>query len=292
MEAAGDLLLANRFCVAPAALLALIPAAFAQTPPNSGTTLHEIPVAPVPPKSIPEIHIEQEAKPAAGAADQTKISVNALRVTGAKVFAERELVAATDFQPGSELGLSDLRVLAAKIADYYHRKGYFLAQAYVPAQEVQEGIVTIAVLEGRYGQIRLENESRVSESLAQNLLAGLSGGEAVTIAPLEERLLLLSDLPGGSVKSTLVPGASLGSSDLIVQFAPGHLVSGSVDADNEGNRYTGAKRAGITLNLNEPTGQGDVATIRAMGSGPELEYGRFAYQAQWTAPSWAWPTPT
>jgi hemolysin activation/secretion protein len=280
MESSGYLLVASKFSVAPAALLALIPSAWAQTPPTSGSTLHEIPSAPVPPKSIPEVRIEREAGPAVGAADQTKITVNALHIAGAKVFTEPELVAAADFKPGNELTLSDLRILAAKVADYYHRRGYFLAQSYVPAQEVNEGVVTIDVLEGRYGQIRLDNESRVSNSLASNLLAGLGGGEAVTIAPLEERLLLLSDLPGASVKSTLVPGASVGSSDLIVELAPGRFVSGSVDADNEGNRYTGAKRVGLTVNLNEPTGHGDAATFRAMSSGPELEYGRLAYQAQ------------
>ncbi len=70
--------------------------------------------------------------------------------------------------------------------------------------------------------------------------------------PVESPLLQLSDLPGVSVKSTLVPGASVGASDLIVDVSPGQRVTGSIDADNARNRYTGEERLGGTANLNNP----------------------------------------
>jgi hemolysin activation/secretion protein len=100
----------------------------------------------------------------------------------------------------------------------------------------------------------------------------------IAVEPLEDRLLRLSDVPGVHVRSTLVPGASIGLSDLIVEVKPGALVSGSVDADNAGNRYTGENRIGVTLNLNNPTGHGDLATLRVLTSGSGLRYGRVAYQ--------------
>jgi hemolysin activation/secretion protein len=78
----------------------------------------------------------------------------------------------------------------------------------------------------------------------------------------------------------LVPGASVGASDLIVDLTPGQRVSGSIDADNAGNRYTGANRIGATVNLNDPTGHGDVATLRVLTSGSGLNYARLSYQTQ------------
>jgi hemolysin activation/secretion protein len=57
-------------------------------------------------------------------------------------------------------------------------------------------------------------------------------------------------------------------------------VSGSVDADNAGNQYTGAQRVGATIFLNEPTGEGDVASLRLLTSGEGLNYFRAAYQLQ------------
>jgi hemolysin activation/secretion protein len=140
--------------------------------------------------------------------------------------------------------------------------------------------VTIAVMDGRYGQVTINNQTNVSDPLANGLLGGLNSGSTVVAGPLESRLLLLSDLPGVKVKSTLVPGAQVGTSDLVVDMSPGKRISGSVDADNAGNRYTGANRIGATVNLNEPLGLGDVASLRVLTSGTGLNYARGSYQLQ------------
>ncbi len=96
--------------------------------------------------------------------------------------------------------------------------------------------------------------------------------------PLERSLLLLQDTPGIEVKSTLRPGASTGTADLLVDVHSAPLISGSVDADNYGNRFVGEYRLGGTLNLNNPLGLGDRLTLRAMGSEQDQRYGRIAYQ--------------
>jgi hemolysin activation/secretion protein len=72
----------------------------------------------------------------------------------------------------------------------------------------------------------------------------------------------------------------LGESDLLVNVLPDRRISGSVDTDNAGNRYTGSNRVGLSLNFNEPLGLGDVAALRAMTSGVGLEYLRGSYQMQ------------
>lgn len=257
--------------------------AFAQTPPSAGTLNQQIEreQAPRPPaKAPPEIRIESGAAPATADSNNQKILVRSLHVTGAQVYAEATLLDVTGFSAGRELTLSDLRGMASKIAGYYHMRGYLLAQAYLPAQDIKDGAVTITVLEGHYGKVTLRNSTNLSDDLANGLLSGLNSNDAVSIAPLESSLLLLSDLPGVNVKSTLIPGASVGASDLIVDVTPGQRLTGSVDSDNQGNRYTGANRLGATVNLNDPTGHGDVATLRALTSGAGLNYVRASYQAQ------------
>lgn len=264
----------------PFALLALSPAVFAAPPPSAGSQLQQIPPAPLPQKTAPGIAVEPGRAPAAAAADTEKVMVRELKVTGARAYSEALLLAVAGFKPGSELTLSDLRGMAARIADFYHRNGYFIAQAYLPAQDIKAGVVTIAVIEGRYGKVVLRNHTNLSDGLATGLLGGLNPGDPVTSAPLENRLLLLSDLPGVKVKSTLVPGAAAGTSDLLVDVTPGRRVTGEVDADNAGNRYTGEYRLGATVNLNDLAGQGDVATLRALSSGSGLNYARASYQMQ------------
>ena len=136
------------------------------------------------------------------------------------------------------------------------------------------------MIEGRYGSITLRNQSKLSDPLATGLLAGVNSGDTIAIAPLENRLLLLSDIPGVNVRSTLTPGAEVGTSDLLVDVTPGKRVSGSVEADNAGDRYTGEYRVGATVNINNPTGHGDVASLRVLTSGSGLNYGRASYQMQ------------
>ena len=232
------------------------------------------------PSLVPRVDVEPAGTPANASADSVTITVTRLQITGAQAYSEAQLLALTGFQSGSLLTLTDLRRMAGAIADHYHRNGYFVAQAYLPAQDIQDGVVSIAVIEGHYGQVVLRNQTNVSNGLANDLLGGINSGDPVLSAPLESRLLLLSDLPGVKVSSTLVPGSAAGTSDLLVDLNQGPRVNGSIDADNAGNRYTGANRIGATVNLNEPAGHGDVASLRALTSGSGLNYVRGAYQMQ------------
>ena len=270
----------SRYAYLPLAVLGLGPAAFAQQPPSAGGQFQQIPPAPVAPRAPPEIRIQPQTAPDAGAGDQTKVMVRALQVTGARVYSEAELIALTGFRPGSELSLPDLRQMADRITSHYRANGYFVAQAYLPAQEVKDNVVTIAVSEGQYGAFNLRNSTSLSDRLVRSELAGLNIGDPIVTAPLEQRLLLLSDLPGVNVKSTLVPGASVGTSDLIVDVTPGKRISGSVYADNAGNPYTGEIRVGANINLNNPLGLGDVASLNLLTSGKGLRYARASYQVQ------------
>jgi hemolysin activation/secretion protein len=261
------------------ALLSASQGAHAQQRPDAGRQIQQIPPPPASQKSAPAIRLQTpKAVPDAGTAGAA-VRVNSLRLTGHTLFSETQLMAATGFEPGRDLTLADLRDIAARISDYYNRRGYFLAQAYLPAQDIQEGAVTITVIEGRYGAIELHNRTNLSDRVANGVLNGLDSGDIVATAPLERRLLLLADIPGVQVSSTLSPGSAVGTSDLAVDLEPGRRVTGSVEADNGGSRYTGPYRFGGTVNLNNPTGHGDLISLRALASNAGLVYGRASYQA-------------
>ncbi|MFN3668577.1 MAG: ShlB/FhaC/HecB family hemolysin secretion/activation protein [Brevundimonas sp.] len=260
------------------ALMATGQSAWAQQPPIAGQ-LQQIPPPAAPARAAPDIRIERPDAAPEAIAEGARIRVESLRVTGATLFSEAELTAIAGVTPGSDLTLPELRNAAARITRFYNSRGYVLAQAYLPAQDIVGGSVTIAVVEGRYGAIDLRNESGLSDSAANRALNGLAPGQPVAIAPLERRLLLLSDTPGVIVQSTLSPGADVGTSDLTVDLSRGPRVSGSLEADNAGNRYTGAYRAGGSINFNNLTGLGDMISLRLLASTEGLAYGRAAWQA-------------
>lgn len=271
----------KRIDFAPLMFLGLVPVGFAQQLPNAGGQMQQIPVPPsvTLPVTVP-ITIKPVDAPTHDLKDEVAMTVNALHVQGAVSLTESELMAQTGFKSGSQMTLTQLRQMADRIANYYHQQGYFVAQVYLPPQTLKGGVVTLIVLEGQYGQVMLQNESKASDVTLSYFLSDLSSGDAILSAPLERQLLLLSDTPGVVVNSTLVPGRSLGSSDLLVKTTAGPRINGSIDADNAGNRYTGTTRVGANINVNELLGYGDMTSLRVLSSGNGLHYARGAYQAQ------------
>lgn len=268
---------------APAAALALSLAApaFAQSilgTPDAGQSMREMEAAPLQLPSRPglklDVPVSEDRSVAPGGAT---VRVEGFTLSGNETIGDAQLLPLLDDLKGRELGLAELQAGVARITAYYRAQGYVLARAYLPAQEVGDGRVRIAVLEGRYGQIQVDNQSRAG-GWALAPLQSLQAGDTVRADALERSLLLVSDLPGVSVDATLRPGASVGASDLLVNVKPGPLVSGSVDLDNYGSRYTGQWRLGGTLNLNNPLKMGDAASLRLMGTDEHQTYYRMAYQ--------------
>lgn len=247
--------------------------------PGAGSILQQVqPV--LPPAAAPSgtgLTIEREG--GARAPSSAPFLVQSIRIAGNTLFDAATLHALVADAEGKSVTLSQLEGLAARITSYYHRHGYPLARAVIPAQTIREGVVSLAIIEARYGNVSAENGSRVKDSLLQATLAPVRAGQAIGQSEMDHALLLLSDIPGVVVDATLRPGGAVGTSDLLVNVTPGATVSGGVVLDNHGNRFTGRARVGATLNFINPLHHGDVLTFNALSSGSGTRYGRVAYEA-------------
>ncbi|WP_350447577.1 ShlB/FhaC/HecB family hemolysin secretion/activation protein [Pseudomonas solani] len=259
--------------------LSLAQATLAAQAPDAGQILENI-KAPLtlPPATDGVLPEAAPARPALSLPSDVKLQIKALRITGAREFSETHLLALLADSTDRELSLAQLQGLAERITAHYREQGYLLARAYLPAQDIKDGLLTIAVLEGRLGKVRLDNRSLLNDTTARRQLDDLHPGDAVQAAALERSLLLLNELPGAEVRSTLKPGASVGLTDLDVSLGAGPRVAGSLEADNFDNRYTGSERLGGNLAINSPTGLGDSLSLRGLTSGAGMNYGRLAYQ--------------
>lgn len=259
--------------------LMLLPLAAACAAPDAGQLLEAVkPPASLPAK--PASALPQDAplpalKPSAG----LRVHVSGLRISGAKVFSDDVLLPLVQDAIGKDLGFDELQALAARITRHYREQGYLLARAYLPAQDLKNGQVEISVLEARLGQRRVDNTSLLSDALVERQLADLTAGQAVDGRSLERSLLLLGDLPGTEVRSTLQPGASVGTTDLDIKVSPTQRVAGSVGLDNHGNRFTGEYRLSGNLVVNSPLGLGDAAAVNAVTAGHGFNYARLSWQA-------------
>ena len=213
------------------------------------------------PKSIPKSLIDDNTKEQKTQNVGEKILVKEFRFDGEiKAFTKEELRKVIQDLYNKELTFNEIQTAALRIKNFYNQKGYFLANAVIPKQEVKNGIVIIFVTEGKLDSknpyIIKKTGLRLKEDIPKQYLNQSMNGE-VTQQGLERGLLNFNDTPGVAGTITLEPGDEPGTTKIILDVVEGPLLSGSVTVDNYGSRYTGEIRTTGTVNINNPTKYGD-----------------------------------
>lgn len=260
----------------------------AQVVPNAGTFIRELENEPAEPPAKSELDVElpEQAPEPKAAEGGPEVLVDSVSITGNRAFASDTLLALVNDLAGETRTLAELQAGAAKITAYYRERGYFLARAYLPQQDVSDGIVTIDVLEGRLGKVDLTNNAHTADFVVKRPFRSLAPDQMLTADALETPLLRLSDIPGIAVNTTLVPGEEVGTSDLKVDVEQGPWVNGTVELDNYGNESIGEYRLGASVQVNSPFAIGDRFDVRALGSDEEQVF----FRAQYQAPVGPWAT--
>ncbi|CAI0895869.1 Heme/hemopexin transporter protein huxB precursor [Serratia proteamaculans] len=248
--------------------------------PNAGQAIRDLentrPNLPAPVKietpspTAPPISAESDNSP--------RLQITGFVITGNQSIPSAKILSLLSDLNGRSLTLTQLKEAAQRVTAYYRQQGYVLTTAYLPKQEIVNGQVRIDVLEGRYGQIHLNNGSHVRDSVLRQPLSAIQNGMPVTGDRLERSLLLLNDTPGVKISSTLRPGELPGTTDWQIDAAPGPWVNGSLQADNYGDTYTGEYRGGGALSVNSPLRLGDKLDLRLLNSDKHQRYYRVAYQ--------------
>jgi hemolysin activation/secretion protein len=199
-----------------------------------------------------------------------RIRVNGFRFSGELLVAEAELQQVVSGRAGQDLTLTDLNDVANQVTKYLRGQGYLVAVAYIPPQTIQDGIVEIAIIPGKYGAIILNNQARIADGRLAKMSGRLRPGEVVTRETLEEALLLVNDLPGIAVKATLAPGQNAGTTDITLNVSNTAKYDGLLYTDNRGNRYTGRYRAGFSSDVANIGHYGDALQIGGQTAGDGL----------------------
>jgi hemolysin activation/secretion protein len=246
--------------------------------PSAGSLLQQVqPAAPVQ-RANPETGLSLQRPDGQTLPASAPFEVRAITISGNTLIATDTLAALVADGVGQRLTLPQLDALATRITEAYQRAGYPLARAIVPAQTITEGRVSLQVIEARFGALRINNTSRVSDRLLAGTLAPLVPGEAIAQDRLDRALLLLADIPGVQASSVLEPGTEVGSTNMQVDVQAGPAVTGQLTLDDAGSGATGRARLNGLLSLVNPLGLGDVLSVNALTAGAGLSYGRLAYE--------------
>ncbi len=228
----------------------------------SATADQATPQAPARPTKAPG---DDGAKPATPPPASSKVKVTKFNFTGNTVISTGELEAMVAGHVGKEYDIAQLRGVADQVTEAYRARGYTVAKALVPAQEVQGGVIEIQVLEGKLGQIVVQgNDNYTAEFIAARLQTAAPDG-VLNQASLERSLLLLNEYPDLKVTATLVRGQAPGTVDLNATVEDKSFpLSFMLDYNNFGSEGTGKSRIGAQIDWSNAIMDGAAFSVRGV----------------------------
>ncbi|NHZ33416.1 ShlB/FhaC/HecB family hemolysin secretion/activation protein [Massilia rubra] len=250
-------LVRHRKCLVAVALFSL-QTVHAQTTPDAGSLLQQIEKGrPPPPRTnAPAVGVPPPMRALSG----STVTVTAFRFVGNTLLSNEQLGAALAGLRGRPLDFTQLQQAPATVAALYRQSGW-IVRAYLPHQEIVDGVVTIQIVEAIFGEVRLDGGAAAARIAPQRLIAMVdaaqSKGALLNADALDRALLLLGDLPGVTVTGSLSAGRNERETDLLLKVEDAPLLSGVVSVDNAGSRSTGRARVSGDIYLNSPFRLGD-----------------------------------
>ncbi len=152
--------------------------------------------------------------------------------------------------------IGHLEQAAAAVTVYYRNQGLVLAQAVIPVQTVEDGIVEMQIFIGTLGRVLVEGNTIYRDKILLGPFRRLIG-EPVTKDSIESALLQLTDFPGLTVFGIFQPGQLVGTADIILTVQNENRFDFAYRVDNHGLQETGRGRFRPTFEWNNITGAAD-----------------------------------
>jgi len=229
------------------------------------------------PKAPPEIDKPARSRAPKAKGAEAKVRVTQFKFSGNAVITTQELEKIVAPSIGKTLTLRELTEVAGLISEHYAAQGYILAQAYLPPQEIREGVVEIAILEGKVGNIAVTGNQRYKTSTILRAMEPVRERGIIHEATLETALNELNDYPGLKVLAALKPGEARGLTDLELTARERIPYTFTADINNYGSNLTGPWIYSGEIGLGNLAGLGDNLTLKGSKSDDNLFYTNVSY---------------
>ena len=187
----------------------------------------------------------------------TKVKVKKVEVNGSTVFSSEELAKAVNSFIGQELSYEQLLEIRTAINELYVSNGYETSGAFLPPQEIDDGVVQVQIIEGELERINIQGLTRLKQDYVRSRLR-LAGSTPLNMQQLNAGLQLLQNDPLFSqVQAELIAGTRPGQNVLIVKFKEAPSLDAALTIDNREVPSVGSVGAIAALGYNNLLGVGD-----------------------------------
>lgn len=207
---------------------------------------------------------EQKESEASVAQSKIKFKLNDVIIKGNTVFSTDQIK--DIFRPSlhKEISLADLQKMVNQITTKYRSQGYVLTRAFLPAQVIKNGVVTVQIVEGFISKIAIEGNAGWTDRVLQRYGQHVLDSRPMQIKTLERSLLLMNDLPGTSVKAVIKPSADVKDAADLTLVTDQKTFNGFLSYDTFGTRYIGPQEIGAGVSLNSVTFPGSNDSLQYM----------------------------
>jgi hemolysin activation/secretion protein len=199
-----------------------------------------------PPPRQPQAEAPPPTDAVAAGQPETRFTLKAVQFEASSYISAAELDALARPLVGTEVSLGDLQRLVERINALYAERGLTTARAALPAQQIEDGAVRVALIEGRVGAVGVEGASARTRRQAEREAVPAQGSLAAPRA-LEGRLRLFNANNDAQARARLAPGTEYGTTDVTLTLAEPARFSGDLFVDNNGFESTGALEVGAVL---------------------------------------------
>ncbi|MBT6324651.1 MAG: ShlB/FhaC/HecB family hemolysin secretion/activation protein, partial [Bdellovibrionales bacterium] len=212
-----------------------------------------LPKLPVEQKMLPSEKLKLDQDQKLEKEDQIlKILVKEFKFDGNIYYSNDELKEAIKEVINQELGYDQLIDVTRAISNYYRASG-FLATAFLPPQDINEGIIKIKITEAMLGTIifEIEDDKKLNlpkENIRQRLLYKIEDSGVLNIDQLDKNVRNLNKIPGINALAQLEEGKNFGETNIKVTAINTETIFGNTLVDNNGSRSSGYNK--ITNNIN------------------------------------------
>jgi len=185
------------------------------------------------------------------------ITVSQFEVIGNTVFSQAKLAEVLEPYTKKPISFAELLKAQEAINQLYVKEGYITSGAFIPPQELKDGVVKIEVIEGEVEAINIVGLQRLKQGYIRSRLA------LATKAPLNQNRLLQAlqmlqlDPLIGNLSAELAAGSRPGISVLEVKVREAKAFYGSLSIDNQRSPSVGTIRRQVQLGHNNLLGFGD-----------------------------------
>ena len=199
-----------------------------------------------------------------------KFTVNKIVFQGNTKIKSKVLESLAGDIMGQEIYFEDLLAYALRVSRYYQSKGYLTSYAYVPEQQIVDGVVTIAVSESLVDNLEISGNKWARSWYLKNVIMGRDGlreGTVFNAKALQGALRELNEETYIQAKSSISKDGE--DTNLELSVKDKFPLKFNFGWDDYGREYTGVQRASFLLGLDNLTGFGDKiygGTILSSGS--------------------------